>query len=958
MDRVGDYLHIPAGYAPFLDGLRWSAGGEAIEYADGATFAFAPQLALFLEGLAAERGPIHFGFVLHLLALFGIGKAEVRAAELARAFHENGKPLRNAGALCAVLCRTVPAVACSLDVAVVCRRLCSPALMGEFALFQTLGRRSDVPDSVPPWSAATFELAVALALQHIPPPDLRHWLRHGCGPLDEAGGQVARAVPAGRPRTLAHTLADLTQQRRVAAAVPFVAQLTGALALPPRRLAHHELPMGGYADVSTRGHPEQLLPSQFVLEDAPLPGETVPARPTTLSLEFLRRYAENELLYFRREEPHARVREELVLLLDQGVRTWGDVRLVLTAAVLAFGKFADRRRLPLWLAGTSSEGQLLDPVAAEPDTLAHLIEASDLSSNPGLALERVLEERTAADNAAATDVVLLTHPRNLAEADVAAAARRVLPGNRLFAVAVDGRGDVLLAELKHGVPVKINQFHVDLSRPVESPPPRHHSPESSAPWQGDVEPVPFPFRFGVTAPATSQLFAFDWDGDWVLQLSHNGLLHVWRCDGSAVEVLPRGFVNGTVLTNVDAVRGVVGGFVVAGRLRGELAVAHYDLARRVCSAHLLGPVGPGRWQWHYFPDLHCVTAVSTLDEAGQPIHTLDLVTGVQPRHLPAGHPISRGRVLEALRRTGLHLAPSPFVPIVDENLSAPGSGPCLRLDRATGQLTLHGAVPDWVPFVPLADGRPVLKGARLLFAKYHGNVLAVDCYYPDRGGQRVLRLFRGPDGEALGELVQPPRLPGFIALSPDGRRLAREINRSEIEVRALDEGLRVVAATPRGKCHHGLAVDLGEMWLTLRAGRSTHLLRWDRGVLECAFSIGNRDRFVQQQLAGTGLSPTGATARAAELPAIGHYDRQRFQTAARANLVAVVDVYGQVALCTHGGKLVAMFFAFRGQVAAWLPDGTRFGPAALIGGLATPGAPQRIGAALCEAWARRQEKLP
>jgi hypothetical protein len=952
MDRLGEYLHIPTGYAPFLEGLRWSDCGTAIEYADGQTFVFAPQLALFLEGLATERGPVHLGFVLHLLALLGLGKGAVQAADLARAFQETGRNLRNAGALAAVLCRRVPPPAHPPDVGQLCRRLNSPALMAEFAWFQRL-HPYDIPDSVAPWAAAPFEALVLQALADLSPEDLRHWLRHGRGPLESAGREVARALPAARPRTLAHALAELTRHRRVAGAVPFVAQLTGALALPPRRLAHHELPMGGYADVAARGHPEQLLPSQFILEDPPAAGP-VPARPGSLSLEFVRRYAENELLYFRREEPHAQVREELVLLLDQGVRTWGNVRLVLTAAVLAFGKRAERRRLPLWLAATSSEGHLLDPLRAEPEALATLIEASDLSANPGLALECVLEERAAAarEDQAASDVVLLTHPRNLAEADVAAAARRVPPGARLFAVAVDGQGAVLLAELKHGTPVKINQFRVDLSRPVETPAPSLPS-EARAPWRGDVEPVPFPFRFGVTARGPSPLFAFDHAGEWVLQLSHNGLLHAWRCDGSALEVLPRGYVNGAVLTHVEAVRGVAGGFVVGGLLRGELAAVHYDFTRRSCAVHLLGQTtGPGRWQWFYFPDLHCVTALTGQEQHGRPacVCAVDLGTGAQHRRLQPDHPEASNRVAEARRRAEQQPASAPFVPIVDENRPATGSGPFLRLDRAAGRLTLEGANPPWMPFVPVADGRPVLTGARLLFAQCRGNVLAVDCYYPDPGGQRVLRLFRGPDGTTVGELVQPPRLPGHIALAPDGRRLAREVGRCEIEVRDLDAGLRLVAATPRGKCHQGVAVELGEMWLTLRAGHSVHLLRWDRGVLDCGFSIGDRDQLLRRQLAGTSLASRGARAIGGGLPAFVHYDRQRFQAAAHDRLIAVVDVYGHVALFERTGALVAIFFAFRSLLAGWLPDGTRFGPVALLGGPPTPDAARRIGAALHEAW--------
>ena len=119
---------------------------------------------------------------------------------------------------------------------------------------------------------------------------------------------------------------------------------TGALTLPPRRLAQQELPVGGYADVTTRGHVDHILPSQFALDD----------------WDFLRRYAEHELLYFRREEPHEQTRHELVVLLDQGVRTWGDVRLVLGAALLALGKQAVDRKLPFRVATTTSPGSL-DP---------------------------------------------------------------------------------------------------------------------------------------------------------------------------------------------------------------------------------------------------------------------------------------------------------------------------------------------------------------------------------------------------------------------------------------------------------------------------------------------------------------------------------------------------------------------------------------------------------------------
>jgi hypothetical protein len=60
----------------------------------------------------------------------------------------------------------------------------------------------------------------------------------------------------------------------------------------------------------------------------------------------------------------------------------------------------------------------------------------------------------------------------------------------------------------------------------------------------------------------------------------------------------------------------------------------------------------------------------------------------------------------------------------------------------------------------------------------------------------------------------------------------------------------------------------------------------------------------------------------------------------------LVDTLGQVALLTPGGQIAAMFALLRGQLAGWLPDGTRFGDAALAGGLPPPDAADRFGAAL------------
>src|SRR5262249_2454196 len=160
-------------------------------------------------------------------------------------------------------------------------------------------------------------------------------------------------------------------RERLSGALALVSSLAGALTLPPRRLDQHELPVGGYADVTTRGSPERLLPSQYALD----------------SLEFVRRFAENELLYFRREEPNNPTREELIIVLDQGVRTWGGVRLALAGAVMAFARLAARRKISFRLATTGNGGKPVDPVEVGAAKIGDLLEASDLTPHPTSAME-------------------------------------------------------------------------------------------------------------------------------------------------------------------------------------------------------------------------------------------------------------------------------------------------------------------------------------------------------------------------------------------------------------------------------------------------------------------------------------------------------------------------------------------------------------------------------------------
>jgi hypothetical protein len=79
------------------------------------------------------------------------------------------------------------------------------------------------------------------------------------------------------------------------------------------------------------------------------------------------------------------------------------------------------------------------------------------------------------------------------------------------------------------------------------------------------------------------------------------------------------------------------------------------------------------------------------------------------------------------------------------------------------------------------------------------------------------------------------------------------------------------------------------------------------------------------------------------------YDPQRLPENAAIEdgpFFVVLDRFGQIIIVNREGKPVVHFIVRRGKVAAWLPDGTCWGDAGLLGGAATPSASERIAEAI------------
>jgi hypothetical protein len=901
MNPARTYLRLDEGYTEQLGGLRWSPDDNVLEHKDGTCFLFTEQVAEFLEGFASVRPVLHFTLMAHLLSLLRQVpplQASKDQARLWRTFLDTGRNLRHAGAFCAQLCARLPAALQAGAIDDIRKAL---RWHGQIIHWSTSVGEADDTMELPPLQPERFEAHILKSLAAYSDVELTDWLRHGRGPVREAAKQLAKALPV----SLAARLAELLERPRLAGAAAFLRQLSGALTLPPRRLAHQELPVGGYADVTTRGHVDHILPSQFALDD----------------WDFLRRYAERELLYFRREEPHEQTRHELVVLLDQGVRTWGDVRIVLGAALVALGKQALARKLPFRIATTTSPGSL-DPVEIDADALASLVEASDLSPHPAIALERVLAE----PGKTPRDVVLLSHPRSLNEADVRTAARLAPAGTRLFALTLDREGGAGLVELKRGAPVAVREFHVDLTLAQERPLSEAPTPMSAGDWEGSVEPIPFPFRFGIGGVVGPRGFDFDGRAAALLTASPHGMLHLWKTDGTLLEILPRGLVDGQVVKNVYTVVGVGDGFAVVGALAGgRPVIVHYDMHGRRCTPHVCGQGQQGVWQWEYSPGHHCMIAVDHRNRAGLAI---DLGTGEKyATHI--GGPKNRAQqaweawVARRVVPRSLVIGLTP-----DKMETVP---PCATLDYDSGMVQVNNVHPGWSTFTPLADGQPALRKHLLIGAQCRASTLALKMSQLGAQGQITLQLFRGPDGVFIGAHPIKHLQQGFT-LSADGQLLARQVNRSIIEINQTTGSLPPLGRISVGDYPQQLWFYLADDSITLFPGSTPMSVSWKHDVL------GFERRYVQPH--------EGTRAKRDALPAFLQYDPQRWLLGARRRLLAASDRYGQVATFDEAGNLVCMFFAFRNRVAGWMPDGTRFGPPAYTGQAQSADALRKFAAAL------------
>jgi hypothetical protein len=898
--RLAAYLTLPPVYRERLGGLQWSTLAKQFLYPNGRSAIDYDVLAEFVEGFASQRDLIAFPSLLHW-ALLANPHSELKPfrqehLRLRDALRGNERLWRNVGALVGWLSRDFPTAIDPPSTSQLCNGLRDDRLLSPFA-----ARLNGVGCTAvePAVGFNDFYERASKALAELSDEELDHWLRFGRGRLTDAGRKLAEETP--QPRGVGQIIEALLQRPRLAGAAPYVPQMVAALSVPMPRKRERSLPVGGFSDVMTRGTPDRLLPSQHALDE----------------IDFLRRYSENELLYFQREDPPSQPKRDLAIILDQGVRTWGDVRLVLAAAVLALAKNAANAGKRCSVFFTSRPLGFEDPLIEPDPAFAEAMEASDLTRDPGTTLETVLQQ----EQIVPCDIFLLTHPRNLNEEDVGIAARRLAGDCRLFALAVDGRGEAEVAEFRRGRPLRLRSFRVEFvaaKAPVPPPTPSHARAYG---WTGDVERVGWPFRLAPDGP----LRAFDFDdlSERIFALSGSCMLHMWTIADGECELLPLP----KIAADWKDLVGLRGGFALIGSHEGRVAIAHYDLHRRSCKTYTSERVWSDLLRPRYSASQHSLALMRARGSAV--VLCIDLQNEAMSEAAQASPSAVEVTGSAAFADSGLQLIRIPML----SDLPFVSAAPMYCYEEATGKLHVLENDRRTINMEHRSNGLTLpQRGFRFEKAELKGNVIAL---VGTIAGFREVIAFDLPSGHYLRSMMIGPADDSAYRISNRGESIAaRSGDNFNVSAFGLQSSQRLHARSARSAKPVRLwAGDRSFLIVCGSRSQVAHLVVWSdralRVITEVSpVSIRELDiaRFRHPRLKEFILREDPVEAKESNRIKLYADDDRRWKTHVRRGTADIlIDRFGQTVVIDGGGNLVFMMLAFGDSWTAWLPDGTRHG---------------------------------
>lgn len=231
--------------------------------------------------------------------------------------------------------------------------------------------------------------------------------------------------PAEGPHRFAGLIDELLLDEELSSIAHSARQVSSVLALPLSPSDPSQLPIGGVSDISNRGDPERLLATELA------------ADPMLL----LARIATGQALYLRRESPPENGVRTRELLIENSVRTWGQVRLYALSVALGLAAGEQQRGESAvsikTLAGDELVGEEFRFRSGIVDHLARL----SCQAHPGLALLRWAEQREADPQRDELPVLILSD-RTWNDQDFQSSVRET--DCELLIVTVDQRGNLHL----------------------------------------------------------------------------------------------------------------------------------------------------------------------------------------------------------------------------------------------------------------------------------------------------------------------------------------------------------------------------------------------------------------------------------------------------------------------------------------------------------------------------------
>lgn len=936
--------------------LHWSLEDEALLLADGSVLCFRKELISFLQGYASVAKLSEFAHLTHFWQLVrfarGLGEGAYLKdiAPLWDAYRSYKPKPRTLGVIAATLLRYLGAPPDVPDVDAVVELLDSPR---QFEMLCQTHEQLRGADPIEP-GVEQVEAHLAGALQGLGQARLDALMQHA-SQQEEAAPEGVEHPEFDPPTRFSSALDLLFQHERMQGAASYADELMGVVTLPHADDQEESGEPAGFAGFETKGDMSLLTPSAYAADE----------------MEFLRRYAEGELTFFKRERMRVAAPSALVALLDLSARSYGESRLVLSGALRVLAAASERQRRPMLLF-TQGLSEPVDPMQLSFDELGALLQTPSLDLNPA----RLMAELAQDQRFEGARVLLLSGARNLDEAACKEAARALSAScASLAALLTTDDQHLLSGPVRDGRFVERTRFALKAQQRerADAKPVELAEQDTSTIWRGDAEHALSPFQLGVIGKV--QASAVDHAGEHMLVVSDHGLLTLFACERDP-EHPPRAMLAGVgVLDRVREMIGVRAGFVVMGSIQGRDVIAHYHAGdvRRVRTWELADTLVSERKRVLGYDAKHHAIELGAFDHqagnSGDLAATSLTLDGDQNSQAQALAPTNQRETehtalrvnltdgsCEWIQRATLYAHPQSVNVIERRTADAaseatqPASDQLFH-DPALGECMLRSQIEqaDAKPLVAQREGEKLLRHAQVRTAKRLGDQLALEVR--SREGEYHLCIA----DLALCRFVRASKLLGPLSalhLLADGRVIAL-LNEEglELESASVVEGDENAQRLPRF-APQPLALEASRYWLMMTAADgSTHFVSWEGATLKALHS--REARVAEWFLRGSRLGETQGVERAksispADLEQASATGILREALELPGGLVALVDHWGRVWLKRAGGELIGALFARGPRLAAWMPDGTCYGPSSITGKAATRFALNRFAEALRE----------